>query len=95
MPFKKGKSGNPSGRKPGSPNKATTDLKSRVAALMDDQFEAIKADLLLLDPKDRVMAYLRFLEYVLPKQREQKIDLNTLSDDQLDDLLNKSIHHLA
>jgi len=94
MPFKKGSSGNPGGRKPGSSNKATTDLKSKVAALMEDQFDAIKVDLLLLDPKDRVMAYLRFLEYVLPKQREQKIDLNTLSDAQIDDLLTKSIQQL-
>ncbi|WP_332368944.1 hypothetical protein [Spirosoma telluris] len=47
-----------------------------------------------MEPKDRVTAYLKFLEYVLPKQREQKIDLSTLTDEQIDDLLNKALAKL-
>ena len=79
------------GRTAGTPNKVTSDLKSRIAALIDERFDTISSDLELLEPKDRVTAYLKFLEYVLPKQREQKIDLSTLSDEQIDDLLNKAL----
>lgn len=79
------------GRTAGTPNKVTSDVKSRIATLIDQQFDAITADLELLEPKDRVTAYLKFLEYVLPKQREQKIDLSTLTDEQIDDLLNKAL----
>lgn len=91
MPFKKGQSGNPTGRKAGTQNKATTMLKEKVAALVEEQFDSIRADLELLEPKDRIGAYLRFLEYVMPKQREQKIDLAMLSDEQLTALLNKAL----
>lgn len=82
------------GRTAGTPNKITSDLKSRIAALIDQQFDAISSDLELLEPKDRVTAYLKFLEYILPKQREQKIDLSTLTDEQIDDLLNKALAKL-
>ena len=79
------------GRKPGSTNKASTDIKSRIAALIDNQFETIQADLAALEPKDRVNAFLKFLEYILPKQREQKLDviarLDSLNDEQLDSLI--------
>jgi hypothetical protein len=82
------------GRTAGTPNKITSDVKSRIATLIEQRFDSIADDLELLEPKDRVTAYLKFLEYVLPKQREQKIDLSTLTDEQIDDLLNKALNKL-
>ena len=93
MQFEKGRE-KTGGRKAGSTNKDTTDIKSKIAALIDNQFDTIQADLETLEPKDRVAAYLKFMEYVLPKQREQKIDLSTLTDEQVDDLLNKALAKL-
>lgn len=93
MAFEKGRE-KTGGRKSGSTNRTSTDLKSRLAAFVDNQFDTIQTDLETLEPKDRIMAYLKFMEYVLPKQREQKIDLSTLSDQQLDDLLNKALAKL-
>lgn len=60
------------GRTAGTPNKVTSDVKNRIAALIEQQFDTITADLATLEPKDRVTAYLKFLEYVLPKQKEIK-----------------------
>ncbi len=82
------------GRTAGTLNKVTSDVKNRIAAFIDERFDTITADLEQLEPKDRVAAYLKFLEYVLPKQREQKIDLSTLNDEQIDDLLNKALTKL-
>ncbi len=82
------------GRTPGTPNKATTLLKERISTLVDTQFDTILKDLEALEPKDRVAAFLKFIEYILPKQREQKIDLSALSDEQIDDLLNKALSKL-
>lgn len=93
MKFEKGRE-KTGGRKSGSTNKASTDIKSKIAALIDNQFEKIQADLETLEPKDRVSAYLKFMEYILPKQREQKIDLSTLTDEQIDDLLDKAMAKL-
>ena len=82
------------GRRAGTPNRTTADLKTRIAQLVDEQFDTIKTDLESLDAKERVGAYLKFLEYVLPKQREQKIDLSGLTDEQIDDLLNRAMNKL-
>ncbi|GAB3639712.1 hypothetical protein [Spirosoma arcticum] len=90
MSFEKGRE-KTGGRKAGSTNRTSSEIKSKIAALIDDQFDMIQADLETLEPKDRVSAYLKFMEYVLPKQREQKIDLSTLTDEQIDDLLDKAL----
>ncbi len=94
MPFSTGKD-KTGGRKIGTPNKTTADLKSRIKSLMDQHFDTIQHDLEKLEPKERVAAYMRFLEYVLPKQRESKLDLSTLTDHQLDEILEIAINKLT
>jgi hypothetical protein len=72
------------GRMAGTPNRLTSDLKSRIAALVDQQFDTIVSDLNQLEPKERLTIYLKFVEYVLPKQREVKgegLQRITLVDD--------------
>ena len=95
MKFERGHS-KQGGRQPGTPNRATTDLKTRISALLDTQFNSVVEDLDALEPKDRIAAYLKLLEYVLPKRREQKIefpaigtyiDPSTLTDAQLEALI--------
>lgn len=93
MPFEKGKQ-KTGGRKSGSQNKVTVDIKSRITQLIENQFEMIQDDLENLDPKDRVTAYLKFLEYILPKQREQKIDVATKLDSLTDEQLNALIDQI-
>ena len=90
MPFDKGheKIG---GRPKGSPNKLTSDLKTRIAQIVENGFEAIETDLEALEAKDRVNAYLKFLEYLLPRQRETRIDVSSLSDDEVEALLNRAL----
>jgi len=60
------KAGAKSSRK-GSGNKATAELRERVSMLLDSQFDSIVNDLAQLDPKDRVNAYIRLMEFALPK----------------------------
>lgn len=82
------------GRTAGTPNKVTTDIKVRIAALIDERFDRIAERLEQLDPKDEIAAYVKLLEFILPKQREQKIDLSSLSDDEVEALLTKAISKL-
>lgn len=79
------------GRQKGTPNRLTTDLKSRIAEVVENGFEAIESDLEALEAKDRINAYLKLLEYVMPKQRETKIDISNLSDEEVEELLNKAL----
>lgn len=88
----KGKTNNPNGRPKGVPNKINADLKSRIAQIVENGFEAIETDLEALEAKDRVNAYLKFLEYLLPKQRETKVDVSSLTDNEVEELLNRALH---
>lgn len=65
MPFKKGQSGNPGGRKPGKPNRDTADFKAALTRLLN----AADVEQLLEDvPADRRLDVLgRLAEYVFPK----------------------------
>ena len=90
----KGTTNNPNGRPKGVPNKMTADLKSRIAQIVENGFNGIESDLEALEAKDRVNAYLKFLEYLLPKQRENKVDVSQLSDQEVEDLLNKSLNKM-
>lgn len=93
MPFEKGKP-KTGGRKPGAVNKTTADIKARIKALIDEKFESISEAIELMEPKDQVGAYLKFMEYVLPKQRETKFDVSGMTDEQLDEVLKRFAERL-
>lgn len=84
------KAGSKSSRK-GVSNKATRDLRELLKGLLDDQYGQIVKDLKRLDPKDRVNAYIRLIEYAIPKMQkvEQTVDVSTLTDEQVDELFNR------
>ena len=73
MPFTKGKSGNPNGRKVGTPNGVTGALRERVQRLLESQFERVVLDMESLEPKERVNAWLKLAEYVLPKLNRSEV----------------------
>ena len=84
------------GRKAGTPNRTTADIKTRIAALIDDQFETVQAKLSELDAKEHVTAYIKLLEFILPKQRENKVDvaakMGAMSDEQLNQLIDQILN---
>jgi vacuolar-type H+-ATPase subunit E/Vma4 len=91
MPFEKGKSGNPNGRPSGTPNAVNRDLREVVQNLLESQYEQILTDLEALEPKDRVNAWIRLLDFAVPKlqRTENVIDLSKLTDEQIDNLFAK------
>jgi len=72
--FKKGQSKLPgAGRKPGSPNKVTADIRARVADFLTGDFETFKNKMGELAPEDYCRTYVALLPYVMPKQKELQV----------------------
>jgi len=76
MPFKKGQSGNPTGRKKGTQNKVSEATKELFVGVMEGEIQHIEEALSLLR-ENSAEKYLKALSglfpYFMPKQLEQDI----------------------
>ena len=90
MALKKGDKLNPNGRPKGSTNKITNDLRAKINTIVEKQIDNIEADLQALEPKERLQIVEKLISYCVPKLQAQsiEIDLNNLSDAQLDQIIN-------
>ncbi|MCX6236373.1 MAG: hypothetical protein NTY07_02260 [Bacteroidia bacterium] len=59
------------GRQKGTQNNISTVIKGQIEAILTSKFTTvqIEQDIATLDPKDRLMVFLRLLEYSIPKMR--------------------------
>ena len=77
MGFKKGVSGNPNGRKKGTPNKTTAEIKEIITRIVGNQLEHIEKDLEKIrksDPAEAMRLSSKFIDYVLPKQTKLELE---------------------
>jgi len=74
MKYKKGQSGNPSGRKPGTKNKIPGDLREKLSSFLENGFEDFLIDYSKLPAHERIKTFRLCLQYVLPKMNA--IDIN-------------------
>lgn len=79
------------GRVKGTPNKATQNFRDWISDLVDENRTQITRDLKNLDSKDRLIILEKLMQYCIPKMQsvEAKIDFNTLSDAQLNMIINE------
>jgi hypothetical protein len=94
MPFKPGQSGNPTGRPKNVPNKSTTEIKSLMQSFISENIETLQRDFDALEAKDRLMFFERALKFILPTQQSNEININSLSNDELDKLTDSLISKL-
>ncbi len=95
MPLKKGQTNNPNGRPKGSRNKVTASLRARINDFLNNNWENLQKDFEKLEPKEKLMFYEKLLQYGLPKLQNTQLTSNVdkLSDEQLDYIINELIHH--
>ena len=62
------------GRKPGTPNKVTKDIRSRLAEFIEGNFDTYCEKMNELDGRDYVRAYNDMCQYVLPKLQSVAVD---------------------
>jgi len=84
------------GRLAGTPNKVTTEMKTWLSVLIDKNRRQIEKDLKRLEPKDRLLILERLMQYTVPKMQAvtAQIDLNCITDEQLDILINELTNNL-
>lgn len=71
MKFEKGKPKLPNaGRKPGTPNKVTADLRLLISDFLSTNFATLEAKMLELEPDAYCRTYTALLPYVMPRQKE-------------------------
>ena len=89
MGLHKGMTNNPNGRPKGSPNKITSTLREMVSDLLSENYKSIIDDIKQLEPKERVDAWIKLLEYGLPKlqRMEAKIDISSLTLEEVEQLI--------
>lgn len=94
MAFRKGHSGNPAGRKPGTKNKIGAALRQRIEGFLSEQFDIIASDFQAMQPAERQKLFIALLPYCIGKKQDLSIDtqLGHLSDTQLDMILNTIDH---
>lgn len=77
------------GRQKRTPNRTSTTLKNTIESIVNRQVETLESDLEGLDGRDKINFVLKLIEYILPKQREQKIYFNSLTDAEIDTLIER------
>jgi len=79
------------GRKKGTPNKVTGNVKDWLYQLVDKNRLQVEKDLKALEPKERLQILEKVLQYTTPKMQsiQTKIDFNQLSDEQLNAVINE------
>ena len=91
---KKIKSG---GRKIGTPNKTTRQVREKISLFIDVNFDRFLKDYEQLETKDRVLLYEKMLKYIVPQKLENELilDSDNLTDaniEMITDLLIKKIN---
>ena len=94
MPRKKG-TAKTGGRKVGTPNKVTAELRDRMKAFLEGHFDVIEKEFRALTPERQIVLFERYLKFVLPQLQSTSVDLSIedMTDKELSMLLKKlSIH---
>ena len=88
--LRKGRTNNPAGRPKGSPNKITTELRTRINDFLSENWDIIEKDFKTLAPRERAMLFEKLLQYCVPRLQSTDIDLTeTLTDEQIDQIIEK------
>lgn len=88
--LRKGRTNNPAGRPKGTPNKVTTELRTRINDFLSNNWEGIEKDFRSLPPKERTMLFEKLLQYCVPRLQSTEIDImETLTDEQIDQIIEK------
>jgi hypothetical protein len=96
MGLPKGRTNNLNGRKKGSKNKVTADLRAAITEFLQGNFAMVETNFKSLQPGQQIKFYIDLLGYAIPKLQNTTLqsDLDRLTDDQLQKLADQIIKNL-
>lgn len=79
------------GRKRGSLNRTTVDLKEWIMKLIDSSLEQLELDMQSLEPMQRLQIAEKLMQYVIAKKSSvvAKVDIKDLSEDEITELISR------
>ena len=81
--YKPGQSGNPAGKKKGTPNRTTEQLRAAVQAFIEKNFDSIQVEYdQIKKPSEKLNFIVSLLKYILPPP----MSIESLSEEQLKQL---------
>lgn len=85
------------GRKIGTPNKTTKQVREKINLFIDVNFDRFLKDYEQLETKDRVLLYEKMLKYILPQKLENEliIDLDNLTDENIEKITDLLISKIS
>jgi len=82
------------GRKAGTPNKTTAEIKEMINQFISGNLDDLQKNYDLLDPKDKLQFFRDLLKFVIPAKESNEININALSDSELERLTDNLIDKL-
>ncbi|HNR13639.1 MAG TPA: DUF5681 domain-containing protein [Thermodesulfobacteriota bacterium] len=83
MPFVKGQSGNPAGKRKGTRSRTTIQLQQALLRLLDDHLETLSEDFKSMKAKDRASLLITLAKHVTPPA----LNPDRLTEEQLEQIV--------
>ena len=91
MGLPKGKTNNPKGRKKGTQNTVTKELRELIKEFLNENFEQVKRDFKKLDTKTKLYFYKELLKYAVPTISATQMEFKDITEEQISEII---IHHV-
>jgi len=73
------------GRKKGTANKSSKELRERISMILDNKFDAVMQAFDRLDDKEKVKAYTDLMKYSVPTLQAVSLDATVKKDDSVEE----------
>lgn len=83
------------GRKKGTPNKVTKDLRGWLVDVLNDHRDTIQTDLMaIVEPEKRLMIFEKLMQYVIPKQQAVRAEITQMTEADINEVTTRLLESL-